>query len=120
VNEGHSSAERQHSPLSLEHLELRARTIHEDMLDLLRGTLAAEPSLAHIATIRRGRGDHEEIIYAPEAVTAAALAAADAAAQEAAGSTAGTQERSSTNHWERTTYLKLFGGVIGFRMESRK
>jgi hypothetical protein len=109
-------------PLQLDSLELRARTVQDDVLDLLRGILAAEPSLASITTVHRAGGGrsggqavdtYEQIVYAPEA---AADLAADIAAQEQIAS----EVEKRGDHWERTTYLKMFGGLIGIRMESRR
>jgi len=65
------------------------------------------PALGEIATVYAGR----EVVYAPTEEEALELARQAEREPE--------RETGSEKHWERTTNLKMFGGLVGLRMESR-
>jgi hypothetical protein len=131
----------------LEVFEIRATIVHDDVLPELRAFLAADSRLGPITTIYRGTGSDQEIAYAPaeraavalelveianqtadEKLRASSVAAANSASQGASGSSEhfarGSVIRMSDvggkDHWQRSTNLRMFGGLINLRMESRK
>lgn len=101
----------------LRRLELHARVVHADHVEPLRALLAADARLAGVTTVFAGAD--ATVVYAPTEQAALALALD---AERGAGAAGGEAQAAApvADRWERTTNLRLFGGLLGLRMESRK
>lgn len=96
----------------LEKLEVYlTRVLPDDEIDTLRTALRHSDRLGPICIIFMGPPDSRQVLYAPTEEAALALVA-ERDRQNA--KTAENKER-----WERTTKLKLLGGLINLTMESR-
>ncbi|EJU01912.1 hypothetical protein DACRYDRAFT_116333 [Dacryopinax primogenitus] len=101
----------------------------EGILDPLRSELGYS-TLGAVTTVYNGVGEYREVVYAPtrEAVLALAQAGEEEREREGeegqAGAPAegegGGEGEGRGRQWERTTNLRLFGGLIGLRMEAKK
>jgi hypothetical protein len=134
----------------LDSFDISASIVHDDVLPELRAFLAADPRLGPVTTIFRGTGTAREVAYAPAERAALALELVELAHEVARGTRRGTDSVNVTNgadpngaerttgsnftrgsllhmsdaggkeHWQRSTSLRLLGGLINLRMESRK
>jgi hypothetical protein len=118
-------------------LEVHAVLLHADNRAPLRALLAADPRLARVTTVFAGPADGESVVYAPTEARAVELALEEQRGAEheevgeggrrggkvrakGEGGAEGSAAPASRDHWERTTNLRMFGGLIGLRMESRR
>ncbi|KZO98400.1 hypothetical protein CALVIDRAFT_562306 [Calocera viscosa TUFC12733] len=96
--------------------------IPEETLDGLKTSLHFSDRLRTVTTVYMGVGDEKEVVYAPtvEAVLALAEQGQQERREEEAADARGQDVGGRPQHWERTTNLRLFGGLIGLRMEAKK
>lgn len=90
--------------------EIHARVIHDDQLEPLRTLIRSDTVLASATTVFGGAD--ATVVYAPDEEVMLFLAAE----RERENVEAEKVEQ----RWERTTNLRLFGGLVGLRMESRR
>ncbi|KZT55941.1 hypothetical protein CALCODRAFT_484371 [Calocera cornea HHB12733] len=96
--------------------------IPEETLDGLKTSLRFSDRLKAVTTVYMGVGDEKEVAYAPtvEAVLALAEQGQEERREEQAEESVEQDANGRPKHWERTTNLRLFGGLIGLRMEAKK